>query len=1042
MAISCPQCVFGVIFYGDWCVVRVSAGSALSYATMPGIFPRLRDLLFSGFGPVTHLLAIVCFMAGLLPKNHPCFLPDQRDQYGLMRVLAAASSGFEFKWKNIDKIIIFSMIICGTVIMWLYIAAAILFIMTSPSFAGGFTAMFQTGQPSNDIAFMMLDKVIGLPGIFNSSVSQSAPFPSPFHMGLHELFRFYSMAVFFIALIIFLYHLIDWVLEITQTGKVTEHLSDTDDDGVHHFSWLPIRFVFCFGLLIPFGYGFNSGQWITLYTAKYASGLATNAWIAYNTKTGANPVGDENVRLIAKPPIQDNSGLIKALFLLNSCRRITLLTEFNPKADQAYPYIVNGSKSKSLFTYRDKGGIVTEAGFMEKPDYDNPGGSTPYNASLPKIAAGDPGDHFIQILKFSDYHDIKMVIGTFDPDEPDKYKQYPGKILPTCGEITIPVTSLTGEGLFAAEGYLFAVMQTMFEVYRPGANVSTSDPIEDMWLALTREYLISSGSVKNGRNLLEMSDAKFQKSYGGNIELMGLINEPVPSSYWKLMMDDYFRYAFKIPAYTAYDFLADSNEAFSDQTVDPKKLYVHRTAAAFSSVGKENPLLMTTGILRYGWGGAGLWYNKLAEKNGALYSAVAGVPIITKFPMVMEQIKSQREKTDNQISGGYCEKFNPRKSGTSSVHQPNEKNQFAVEQATALHSFCIKLFENQALSQEGVTRTTAPANVFEKNIQMFFSEFQFFNNVDNKEVNPMAQLTSVGRLLIDKAILGVTVAAVSYAAGGAAHMAAGTDKAAEALAKGKGLIGNMSMTLALIGLSSGFVLYYMLPIMPFIYFFFAVGRWVKVVFEALVGIPLWALAHMRVGGPGLPGSSAIAGYFLLLEIFIRPILTVFSLVISFALFSALTVALNTVFTLISVNLFGNVDPSMIGTLSSAQQLYYVSFARGIVDQFFLSVFYIFLVYTIGIGCFKLIDLVPDNIMRWSGSAAQSFGASDVSDDLIDEWQWELPQRFNQSTKVIGGAIKEVFYDSGKNVGNAEKNRILAEQRKKAEMEAAAKGNNS
>lgn len=1024
--------------------MRVSAGSALNYATMPGILPRLKDILFSGFGTVTQLIAIICYMARLLPKNHPCFSKEERHKYSLPRILADAASGVEFNWKNIDKIIIFSLIVCGTVIMWLYIGAAVIFLITSSSFATGYTDVFITPLPANDVAFMMLDKVFGLPGIFNSSVSLAAPFPAPFHRALHALFQFYSWCVFFIALIIFLYHVIHIVLEITQDGKVSDHLSDDvmapgADSPSKGFSWLPIRFVVAFGLLIPFGYGFNSGQWITLYVAKFGSGMATNAWISYNKITGNNPTGSENVRLIAKPPTFDNSGLIKALFLLNSCRRITLLTQFNPEADQAYPYIVNGSKSKSLFTYPN------EPGFMDKPTLSNP---STYNASLPKIAAGDVSDHFVQILKYSGYHDIKMVIGTFDPADPEKYKEYPGKVLPTCGEITIPVTSLTGEGLFAAEGYLYAVMQTMFEAYRPGAVVTASDPIEDMWLALMREYLRNSGSVKNAKNALGMSDADFQSSYGGDITLMGPITGPVYSSYWNFMMDKYFRYAFRIPAFTAYDFLADTDTAYSDPTVDASlgKIYVHRTSAAFSAVGKTNPLLMDVGILGYGWGGAGLWYNKIGESNGSLYTAASAVPIITKFPMVMQEIKDQREKTDTQVTGGYCEKFNPRKSGASSINLLNERNQFVVEQATALYAFCEQLFENQALNQDGVTRATPSTNPFEKAIHMFFSEFQIFNNVDNKEVTPMAQLTSVGRILIDKAIIGITASAVSYAAGGAAHITAGENAQAQAFASSLGAIGDAAMAIALIGLSSGFVLYYMLPIMPFIYFFFAVGRWVKVIFEALVGVPLWALAHMRVGGPGLPGEAAIGGYFFLLEIFIRPILTVFSLVAAFAIFSAMTIGLNTVFTIMSANLFGSVAPSLSSTLSAGEQVSYIALARGMIDQFFLSVFYIFLVYTIGIGCFKLIDLIPDNIMRWSGYGVQSFGASDVSDDMVEQWQYELPQRFNIATRDMGEKLRDGLYETGEKLGaekraqlKADREKAQAEEKAKADAEAKAKG---
>jgi hypothetical protein len=330
---------------------------------------------------------------------------------------------------------------------------------------------------------------------------------------------------------------------------------------------------------------------------------------------------------------------------------------------------------------------------------------------------------------------------------------------------------------------------------------------------------------------------------------------------------------------------------------------------------------------------------------------------------------------------------------------------------------------------------TPSINPIERAIHMFFSEFMLFDRTGNSEVTPMAQLTSIGRTLIDKAILGVTASAASYAFGGVAHTMEGANKTDHDAGQLAGLAGSMTMTIALIGLSSGFVLYYMLPLLPFIYFFFAVGRWVKVIFEALVGVPLWALAHMRVGGPGLPGGAAIGGYFLILEIFIRPILTVFSLVAAFGLFSALVVGLNSVFLLASANIMGSVDPNQIpvialtdptlaNNLTRSAQL-----VRGMMDQFFLSIFYIALVYTIGTGCFKLIDILPDNIMRWSGAGVQSMAASDVADDMIEQWQWELPQRFNTATGTLGKGVREAFYGEGERAHNKFKKDEAAKEAK-------------
>lgn len=1005
--------------------MRVSAGSALNYATMPGIFPRLKDLLFSGFGPVTQLIAIICFMAGLLPKNHPCFSKDQHHNYGLVRILASAANNIEFKWKNIDKILVFALIVCGTVMMWLFIAGTIFYFLASPTFAGGVTTIFQTANPTDDLAFMMLDKTLGIPGIYNSSVSTTGTFPSPFHVGMHELFRFYSWGIFVIALIIFLYHIINWVFDITQTGKVTEHLSDEvmapyATSPSAGFAWLPFRFVMALGLLMPFGDGFNSAQWITLYAAKYGSGLATNAWLEYNVQTGDTPLGEENKHLIAKPPEIDNTGIIKSLLLLNSCRFTNLWSRaFDPNLSYfVEPYIVNGTYSKRLFNDG-----ATNNGFM-----DANGGGSPYNAKPSTIAAGDPADHFIQILTYSNYGDIKIVLGAYDDSNPTKYAEYPGGVLPVCGEITIPVTGRTGEALFAAEGYLFAVLNLSFDVRRPSAPAVTDHEIEEAPFALWREFRRTSSFIKQNQ-VAQGLPADFLCYYSASTgePITGKCGDPVPASYWNKLMDEYYSYAFVVPPYSAYDFVSDQDTAYTE--IDPNEVYIHSTPTAFSSVGATNPLLMTVGILKYGWGGAGLWYNKIAERNGSLYSAAGAIPVISKFPMIMEQIKDQRAKTDTKITGDFCEKFNPRKSGTTSTNQPVERNQAELEQAKSFHEMCSQLFNNQYLSQDGVTRTTVPTNPIDKAIQMFFSEYQLFDSVNNKEVTPMAQLTSIGRLLIDKAIFGVAASAASYAAGGAVYMS-GDNTQTEALAEGLGALGKISMVIALIGLSSGFVLFYMLPIMPFIYFFFAVGRWVKTIFEALVGVPLWALAHMRVGGPGLPGNAAIGGYFLLLEIFIRPILTVFSLVAAFSIFSALVVGLNTVFTLVSHNLLGNVSPADLSTLSTGDQKSFIAFSRGMVDQFFLSVFYILLVYTIGTGCFKLIDLIPDNIMRWSGAGVQAFGASDTADDMIEEWQWSLPQRFNLATQKVGDSAKAALYDPEANAFNSRKARKEQERLEK------------
>jgi hypothetical protein len=789
--------------------------------------------------------------------------------------------------------------------------------------------------------------------------------------------------------------------------------------------------VICFGLLIPFGEGLNSAQWITLYAAKFGSGVATNAWINYNIDTGNNPTGLENTSLTAKPSAPDTTGLIKSLLLMRSCKNIHdwgVNQEYGG-AHAIGAYIVNGYQSRPLYTVNVNGNPVTTNEFMPTPD--------DYNATPSGVANGQAGDTFIDILTFSGMGDIHLVLGEKDIGNPTKYDRYPGGVLPVCGDVTIPVTGRTGEGIFAAEGNLFAVLNILFDVNRPG--ITPSDFEKNLTLAATREYNRTSSLMKNfllrtrsGANagttnpncFWDLDNDGYETLGADTGDYLGECSGSVPSLYWKSLIENFYSFAFDTSGEAAYDFLAGTNLAANGGNYEIG-------ATAWNAVGVDNPFLISTGILEYGWGGAGLWYNKISERNGSLYSAVTTFPTINKYPMVMEDIKAARKSTDTKLGSDFCESYNPRKSGTSSVHLPGEKNQFLAEEAMALYGLCTQLIGNEGIAIDDVSKTSKGANVVEATIQSLFPEFKAFdiNSIENREVTPMAQLSAVGRMMLDRAILGVVAAAASSAAGGMAFISAagGGDAAAAGFGEVAGMTADIIITFTIITLVFGILLHYILPFMPFVYFFFAVGRWVKAVFEAMVGVPLWALAHMRTGGQGLPGDAASGGYFLLLEIFIRPVLVVFSLVAAFAVFSGMAAGLNGLFSLVSTNLFGVAPTGDVNV---------IAFARGTLDQFFLSALYIILTYMIGTSAFKLIDILPDNILRWAGAGVQSIGSTvDTSDDLIAEWEWQLPYRVQSVASEATSLIKEGLYDPGQKVYEAAKTEA-AKTAVKEEKEAA------
>lgn len=173
-------------------------------------------------------------------------------------------------------------------------------------------------------------------------------------------------------------------------------------------------------------------------------------------------------------------------------------------------------------------------------------------------------------------------------------------------------------------------------------------------------------------------------------------------------------------------------------------------------------------------------------------------------------------------------------------------------------------------------------------------------------------------------------------------------------------IGGMLITIAFVGFGAGIVLYFLLPIFPFMYFFFAAVSWVMEIFEAIVAMPLWALAHLRIDGDGMPGQSAISGYYLLLAILIRPALIIFGLVGSSLIFFGAIYLLQILFT-----------PLL--EVSREEGLY------GLEIMLF-TVIFSYIAYMLGLSCFKLVDTIPNAILRWIGNNPGTF--SDNREDAV------------------------------------------------------------
>jgi conjugal transfer/type IV secretion protein DotA/TraY len=391
----------------------------------------------------------------------------------------------------------------------------------------------------------------------------------------------------------------------------------------------------------------------------------------------------------------------------------------------------------------------------------------------------------------------------------------------------------------------------------------------------------------------------------------------------------------------------------------------------------------------YGWAGAGIWYNKIAQQNGALVSAIRQTPVTVLYPRAMEAVRSQKEREDK--SPDVREQFRYNFSAEA------EDAQFLIDHEKDVAQALNHPYEfwegNKEKPEEEKT-----GNAIIDTINSILGTHGLFEICKNTEVHPLAQLSALGKSLLDNSIQSF------MASVGVGLLSLIPSHFSVALKAGSSFF----VTIATIGLSIGFILFYVLPFFPFLYFFFAVAGWLKTIFEAMVAMPLWALAHLRIDGEGMPGDAAIGGYYLLFEIFIRPLLIVVGLLAAVAVFAAMVKVLNEVFYLVISNLSGN-DPRSstvcfqnpsapkTGPGSSVTEADIKSAFRGPVDEFFFTVMYTIIVFLIGQSCFKLIDLIPKDILRWLNAEVPS-----LTDDAEDPAKGMLMYMTLAGQQVSGG----------------------------------------
>lgn len=953
----------------------VSKKQVLGYLFSPQLKSRFGALFANGFKYVPYFIALVYQIVRLLPANHPYLNPQNMGRFGVRHVIAAAANNLVINKQNIDQMILFFVVLMGFVLLIIQISLLILSGFVQPVMAGvmptTFAGFFQLTeeQSLHDLAYIMLDMVFGVEGVFNSCVATgpadcldikgdpivanngqwlygNIAWPYPIHRATQQLFLVYSTGLLVVAAFIASYFIVTIIAETAQTGTAFGKRFNK--------VWAPIRIIVAIGLLVPISQGINASQYIVLYSAKFGSAFATNGWNIFNdtlnvtVETSAAKAGaGGTTEMVARPNPPELASLLQMMFTAQVCREL----ELKNNSVEIRPYLVRDSLTGTGSNLR----VAGDAGYT--------GGFTPYSEVI-DFANGDT-----------------QVIISFGEESEENYSAYKGNVKPTCGQIALPLMDPRDPAPAGAgdpsHDYADPAATIMQSTYWQIINLIWFWHFYGEWDAdLDPADPTFQPGIFNYPLLVAQQNTGF---WEGEANTPRLSEDAMPKDVIVNVAVGHYRdlihAALVNPA--AEDQLAEitpglGNGAIAEQLADPR-------------------WAPDQALAQKGWAGAAIWYNRIAELNGSLTAATYAAPYITLYPEIMEDIQDSRKKESEKLD--IKNRFNPTLQGDKTV---NFSEIYGKDYAAAM--WAAYKFWQAADGGAAGGRTITRSPIIDI-INQIFGTSGLFDMRENANVHPLAQLTNVGRSLIQASTnaLGLSSA---IAIGGAA-IDAFTQNSLRLGEAGNVIIGPL-MTIVIITMTIGFVLFYVVPFLPFIYFFFALGGWVKGIFEAMVGAPLWALAHIRIDGNGLPGQAAVNGYFLIFEIFLRPILIIFGLLASISIFSALVSVLNDTWDIVTVNLAGFDHEALeSGDANIVDKA--MNYFRGPVDTFFFTLVYAIVVYMMGMSSFKLIDLIPNNILRWMGQSVSTF--NDQREDAAQGLVGKAGVGGQQAIQSIGGGAE-------------------------------------
>lgn len=816
---------------------------------------------FAHIGPIfIRTIAIMFVQAGLLRPNHPSMM------YGLARDVPK----FKFSdlmgeaWYNLrvnegntpyqyGMFIGVIMMICLSIVSafffvtTLFLSSAQAQIFDHPTVDTSVTAatassggIFQMNSSSPDLAIDLLNKVIR-----QSAYGEGAPMS----VALGPLMGVYNTALLVIASLVVFWAILSIVIDTARTGQI--------GGGRHSIVWVPIRFVFALGLMIPLGTGFSGGQLITLKIAEWGSNLATNGWIAY-----VGGVNDASLVALQTPGREIGARLAYSLARIETCRNT-----YNGLATQA------GVTSIDELIHYQYGALFAP----ERNVIQAPAAGTWGNVDKKHLYVGNDS--------------VKDYCGTIIIQNPN------ARTLGPVRGFEQLQTAVLEAGTRAKQAHYNAFFNYIPQV------------AERIGCGLSHEY----------NNISPAYCSSFDTAYDdGNFPKADLIETAA----------ERYHTAVDAQSQAAYQIMVDyvTNNAFIEE------------------------------MKAMGWAGMGVWYFKIQQMNTALDAITAPVISIEQGPIALEAEEGFFANLfkDKEIDEVQAKTF----------ETMTKFDDWWLSESTdvAPDSVVGRLGLKNVRTGSPQQNSSGGSSEFDNVIDDVFSDWTWIEF--DEDSYPMTALMSIGSWMLGLAMAGyVAVAVLSVVFG---TKVAGTGPGTDLLITGP--VGELVGTLLTVMLGAGLFLKYYIPLIPWIRVLFAVLSWVISVFEAVVIVPLLALANLSTDGEGLFTQTGRNLWISSLQVLMRPIMTVIGFVAALLIFNAVVTYVNQTYNM---------------AISLADNAGGISGLGGILSFVVYSIIYVVIVYSLINSTFKIMDELPNATMKWMGGPQDiSFNDSNMEGYVI------------------------------------------------------------